>query len=109
MTDEAQKTVLAELGTAVEYADSGLRVVDEAAVRSNIGKLAHVSALGGEREQAWARYLTRLIALELGAIPASIHDLYLARGRGEVPATFTVPAMNLRILSFEAAPGFFRQ
>ncbi|MEX1143408.1 MAG: class II fructose-bisphosphate aldolase [Anaerolineales bacterium] len=109
MTDEALNTVLAELGTAVEVADSGLRVVDEVAVRANIGKLAHLSALGGEREQAWARYLTRLIALELGAVPASIHDLYLARGRGEVPATFTVPAMNLRILTFEAARCVFRQ
>src|SRR5256885_12023367 len=30
----------------------------------------------------------------------SIHELYLARGRGEVPA-FTTPAMNVRILAYD--------
>ncbi len=109
MTAEAMKTVLAELGSSVDYDDTGLRVVDDGAVRAKIGKLAQLSALGSEPEQAWARYLTRLIALELGAVPASIHDLYMARGRGEVPPTFTVPAMNLRILSYEAARCVFRQ
>jgi len=109
MTDEALKTVLGELGTSVEYDDANLRVIDERAVRAKIGKLARVSALGSEPEQAWARYLTRLISLEMGAVPASIHDLYQARGRGEVPPTFTVPAMNLRILPFEAARCIFRQ
>jgi fructose/tagatose bisphosphate aldolase len=32
----------------------------------------------------------------------------MARGRGEVPPTFTVPAMNLRSLSFHAARAVFR-
>jgi fructose/tagatose bisphosphate aldolase len=44
----------------------------------------------------------------MGIIPSSIHDLYMARGRGEVPHTFTVPAMNLRVLSFDAAKAVFR-
>ena len=109
MNKEALQTVLGELGASVQYGDSGLRVVDEGTLRAKIGKLARLSALGSEPEQAWARYLTRLIALELGAVPASIHDLYMARGRGEVPPTFTVPAMNLRILSYEAARCVFRQ
>jgi fructose/tagatose bisphosphate aldolase len=32
----------------------------------------------------------------------------MARGREEIPATFTVPAMNLRAMSFDAARGVFR-
>lgn len=110
MPKEALETALSQLAGSVTYADEqGVRVVDEAAVRANIGKLAWLSALGSEDEQAWARYLTRLIALELGAIPASIHELYMARGRGEVPSVFTVPAMNLRVLSFDAARCIFRE
>src|SRR5688500_18943538 len=35
----------------------------------------------------------------LGAPSASINDLYMARGRGEVSG-FTVPAVNLRTLVF---------
>jgi fructose/tagatose bisphosphate aldolase len=85
-----------------------VRVVDESALRVNIGKLAKVSALGGEEEAAQARYLIRAAALELGIVPASIQDLYLARGRGDVPATWTTPAFNLRALSFDCARAAFR-
>src|SRR3970040_2916985 len=82
--------------------------VEEEHARANIGECARLAALGSGEEQAWARYLPRLLALDLGAVPASIHDLYLARGRGEVPPIFTVPAMNLRALSYDAARAVFR-
>ena len=39
--------------------------------------------------------------------PASIHELYLARGRGQVPP-FTTPAMNIRVLSYDSARAVFR-
>jgi fructose/tagatose bisphosphate aldolase len=44
----------------------------------------------------------------VGIYPASIHALYLARGRGEVPATFTVPAINIRGLAYDTARALFR-
>jgi fructose/tagatose bisphosphate aldolase len=44
----------------------------------------------------------------LGLYPASIHDLYLARGRGVVPATFTVPAINIRGIAYDTARALFR-
>ncbi|MFU8772649.1 MAG: class II fructose-bisphosphate aldolase, partial [Anaerolineales bacterium] len=77
-------------------------------LRQNIDKIAAISALEDGSKQSLARYLTRLAALEAGIYPASINDLYLARGRGEIPSSFTVPAMNLRALSFEAARSVFR-
>ncbi len=43
-----------------------------------------------------------------GLYPASIHDLYVARGRGEVPASFTVPAINIRGLAYDTARALFR-
>ena len=43
-----------------------------------------------------------------GLYPASIHGLYLARGRGEAPATFTVPAINIRGLAYDTARALFR-
>jgi fructose-bisphosphate aldolase class II len=39
--------------------------------------------------------------------PASIHDLYLARGRGEVPA-FTTPAINVRVMAYDSGRAIFR-
>jgi fructose/tagatose bisphosphate aldolase len=43
-----------------------------------------------------------------GIYPASIHELYLARGRGEAPATFTVPAINIRGMAYDTARALFR-
>src|SRR5574339_540651 len=42
-----------------------------------------------------------------GVRPASIHDLYMARGRGEV-SPFTTPAMNVRIMSYDTGRAIFR-
>jgi fructose-bisphosphate aldolase class II len=44
----------------------------------------------------------------VGIYPASIHELYMARGRGEVPATFTVPAINIRGMAYDSARALFR-
>lgn len=104
-----------ELNQVIVLSNGGLRpdgnvvkIDDMQKLRSAIGKLAEVSALGTGAVQGWARYAIRSAALELGIVPASIHDLYMARGRGEVPMTFTVPAINLRVLSYDAARAVFR-
>src|SRR4051794_30099603 len=47
-----------------------------------------------------ARWLVWEASQELGARSSSIHELYMARGRGEVHG-FTVPAVNLRTQVFD--------
>src|SRR6267154_2807815 len=54
-----------------------------------------------------ARWLIWEIGQHAGVRPASIHELYLARGRGEVPP-FTTPAMNVRVLSYDTGRAIFR-
>jgi fructose/tagatose bisphosphate aldolase len=44
----------------------------------------------------------------VGLYPASIHGLYMARGRGEVAGTFTVPAINIRGMAYDTARALFR-
>jgi fructose/tagatose bisphosphate aldolase len=44
----------------------------------------------------------------VGIYPASIHELYLARGRGDAPADFTVPAINIRGMAYDTARALFR-
>ena len=39
---------------------------------------------------------------------SSINELYMARGRSEFPGTFTVPAINLRTLTYDLARAIFR-
>jgi fructose/tagatose bisphosphate aldolase len=66
---------------------------------------AAVFADGVERE--YARWLIWELGQAVGVQPASIHDLYMARGRGEVHG-FTVPAINLRVVTYDAARAIFR-
>jgi fructose/tagatose bisphosphate aldolase len=47
------------------------------------------------------------VARDLGSYPASINELYFARGRGEFDG-FTVPAINLRSLTYDLACAVFR-
>jgi len=47
------------------------------------------------------------IGYKKGIYPSSINDLYMARGRGEFKG-FTVPAINLRCLTYDLAKAIFR-
>ncbi len=47
------------------------------------------------------------LAYKKGIYPSSIHGLYMAFGRGEVLG-FTVPAINLRSMSYDLARAIFR-
>src|SRR5205085_8437376 len=55
-----------------------------------------------EATVAAAQWLIHEAARELGAHSASIHELYMARSRGNVHG-FTVPAINLRVQTFDMA------
>jgi fructose/tagatose bisphosphate aldolase len=67
---------------------------------------AGVFGPGGIREAARQGVMDQ--CRSSGIHPASIHDLYLARGRGEAPATFTVPAINIRGMAYDTACALFR-
>jgi fructose/tagatose bisphosphate aldolase len=96
------------LEDSVQIDDYQVNITDKERLKTSIHRLAEVSALESGSRKGYARYLTRKIALALGILPSSIQDLYLARGRGDVPSNFTVPAINLRALSFDAARAVFR-
>jgi fructose/tagatose bisphosphate aldolase len=97
-------------GTAGALSLSGrtLTVRDRARLTASIDPLAHRAALAAEPEAGLARWVIREAAAQVGVYPASIDGLYRARGRGDARNDFTVPAMNLRALSYHAARAVFR-
>jgi len=68
---------------------------DILALNASIGPSAEV------REAA--RWLIRKAAHVLGSYPASIDAVYRARGRGEIAESFTVPAINIRGMTYDTA------
>jgi fructose/tagatose bisphosphate aldolase len=100
--------IIKATGDSIAVHGSKVELKDAVKFGGAVGKLVEASALDSGAKQGWARYLIRCAALQMGILPSSIHELYMARGRGEVPPTFTVPAMNLRVMSFDAARAVFR-
>jgi len=80
-------------------------VIDDlAALRGEaIRDIAWTAAFGtDEGAVAAAQWLAWEASQETGARSASIHELYMARARGEVGG-FTVPAINIRAQTFDMA------
>src|SRR5687767_9080837 len=70
--------------------------------------LVREAVFGQGQERDHARWLIWEIGQEVGVQAASINDLYLARGRGEARGGWTVPAMNVRGMTYDTARSIFR-
>ena len=86
-----------------------LKQFENPAVRQSakMDALVRQAVFGSEDEKTQARWMIWEIGQRAGVRPASIHELYMARGRGDVPP-FTTPAMNVRVLSYDAGRAIFR-
>jgi fructose/tagatose bisphosphate aldolase len=82
-----------------------LHVEDEARLRTElVDELAFASVFGSDALRHAARWVIWSASQVLGCGSASIHELYLARGRGELePTRFTVPAVNVRASAYLTA------
>jgi fructose/tagatose bisphosphate aldolase len=73
-----------------------------------IDRLAHTAAFASDPE---VKGTARWVLLHLGAAAgirfASIHDLYMAMGRGEAGG-FTVPAINVRAMAYDTGRAVIR-
>jgi fructose-bisphosphate aldolase, class II len=113
MPEPAVATSVAELlqglRGSLRVAGGGVAIDDVAAFRTNgIRDLAWTATFSADAPTVEAaRWLIWEASLVLDAPSASIHELYMARGRGEVSG-FTVPAINLRTQVFEMAAAVFR-
>src|ERR1700682_4994327 len=73
-----------------------------------VDNLAWTAVFGADAElRGAARWVVRALAAAAGVRPASIHDLYLAMGRGAVGG-FTVPAINVRAMTYDTARAVVR-
>ncbi len=83
-------------------------VSDTGALRDKIDGVVYTAVFGDGLVRDTARWLIWKLGQAVGVYAASIHDLYMAIGRGDVPATFTVPAMNIRAMNYNTSRAVFR-
>ena len=99
---DALKPVASVLTDRVNVTDAGAITGDL------VDRLASTAAFGADAEiKGTARWIIRSLAAARGIRPASIHDLYMAMGRGEAGG-FTVPAINVRAMAYETARAVVR-
>ena len=73
-----------------------------------IDRLAHTAAFGASPEvKGTARWVILHLAAPAGVLFASIHDLYMAMGRGDAGG-FTVPAINVRAMAYDTGRAVMR-
>src|SRR5262245_52134311 len=108
MSLESRRRAAAPYRDGVVVDHDRLTVRDEKVIASPAtDQVVWAAVFGTEPERAAARWLLWELGQALGVQPSSIHELYLARGRGECQG-FTVPAINVRILSYDTARAVFR-
>jgi fructose/tagatose bisphosphate aldolase len=73
----------------------------------NVDQIVHTAVFGDGAAKADARRAIHLEARRRGAVSSSIYPLYMAIGRGET-RPFTVPAFNIRALTYDSARAVFR-
>ena len=106
MTIQTADALLARLGQAARIDGDRLDVADAAALRGELmDELAFEAVFNADEGLRDAcRWVIWSASQALGCPSASIHELYLARGRGEFDATlFTVPAINVRASTYLTA------
>src|SRR2546428_9164649 len=89
--------------------EQALRRFDTPAQRQSaaMDTLVRQAAFGSPSEREEARWLIWEIGQRAGVRPVSIHELYLAQGRAEIPV-FTTPAVNIRVLAYDTARAVYR-
>lgn len=104
------KSIIAILGRAIRVIGGKVEVCSRKRLQSEfVDGLVWKAVFGNEQERAAAGWIIWEAAQIVGVKPASIHNFYMARGRGRVPRNFTVPAMNLRGMAYDMARAVFSQ
>ena len=91
------RALLDEVRDSVRAENGSFELVSADALRAGgIDRLVRAAVFGDDADvRDTARWLVLHAGRAVGIAPASIHELYMARGRGEVHG-FTVPAINVR-------------
>ncbi|WP_297453381.1 class II fructose-bisphosphate aldolase [Persephonella sp.] len=97
------------LNGVVSVEGEKVSITDESKLRESVIDDLIYTAVFSEDESTKeeAKRLIREIANEFGAVAASIHDFYMAMGRGEVDK-ITTPAVNIRGMTYDVARQIFK-
>jgi len=106
--DDTTRSVLDLYRGGVIAAEPGVQIRNTSVLRTEAtDRVVRLAVFGEDSAREAARWVLWELGQATGVRPASIQQLYLARGRGECGG-FTVPAINVRMLAYDTARAVFR-
>lgn len=96
-----------ELSSVIGISKEGVAIKDSKAIVPIMDGLVYEAVFSEDERRKALFLLIKELAKAFGAFPASIQDLYEEMGR-DYPG-FTVPAMNIRGLTYDVARAVFRK
>lgn len=91
----------------LSFNDKKLEIIDESEVKRLVDEWIYAYVFGKGELKKVSGFLIRATSQALGIYPASIYEFYRGRGKGEYGG-FTVPAINLRGLTYDIGRRVFR-
>ncbi len=108
MICENTKMLKKAMAGVLSVGEREITILDEKRLREAlIDDLILTAVFADQATRGAARWVIRRTAAAAGITVASIQGLYEAMGRGEVSG-FTVPAINIRALTYDTAQAVFR-
>ncbi len=96
-----------ELRSVIAFGKEGVEIKDHKGLSALMDELVYEAVFSDEEKRKKLFLLIKEIAKAYGAVPASVQGLYEEMGRS-YPG-FTVPAMNIRGLTYDSARAVFRR
>ncbi len=101
------KSILEILDKSVSIKNNKLQVLNASLLSKKIDQLISKAVFGNSEEKGLSKWIIWEAAQELGIKSSSIHNLYIAIGKGKIPYNFSVPAINMRGMAYDMAQAIF--
>lgn len=110
MTHNSISGLTEALAPILSFTEGATAILDAALLRNQgIDDLVFTAVFAKDEEtKQYARTVIRDLAKQLGIYSASIYSFYKAIGNGTVAQTFTVPAFNIRALTYDTTRLLFQ-
>ena len=108
LVQDSVEELLDGLTGAIRVEGDQLNIRDETLLAEKVDNLVYQAVFSTGLVRDTARWLLWEMGQELGIYPASIHEFYMAAGRGELTKSSTVPAINVRAINYIMSRAVFR-
>lgn len=108
MISTSVQQLINDLNGAIHVVNGDVKIESSALLKGRVDDLVYNAVFAHGLVRDTSRWLLWELGQNLGIYPSSIHELYMAAGRGELPHNLTIPAINVRAMNFNTSRAIMR-